>query len=158
VVLVTFVSSVHNPKIMLGMLVTGCRAERDADLPAPPSRQPRPKRVAEEVELVVGMVSAPIIILAEDDLRLRRMQRQPAVREPLLKGIPQRRGLRLASAMADRIIGIALEWDVGIVPRHPHVERIVEKEIGQEGADDPTLRCPSFSCDAAPVRHLHRCF
>src|SRR5208283_5230636 len=73
----------------LERFVAGCRAERDADLPSPPSRQPRPECIAEEVELMVGMVPAPIIILAEDNLRLLRMKRQPAFREPLLKGSPQ---------------------------------------------------------------------
>src|SRR5262249_54390364 len=32
----------------------------------PPPRQPRPEGVAEEVELLVGIVSAPVIILAVD--------------------------------------------------------------------------------------------
>jgi hypothetical protein len=37
--------------------------------------------------------------------------------------------------VADRIIGIALERDARMVPTHPHVECIVEKEIRQEGTD-----------------------
>ena len=71
--------------------VAGCRAERDADLPSSPSRQPRPEGVAEEVELMVGMVFAPVIILAIDDRCLLRMKRQPAFHKPLLKGFPQGR-------------------------------------------------------------------
>src|SRR5208283_5589140 len=81
------------PSDRLERFVAGRGAERDADRSAPPSRQPRPERVAKEVELVVRIVSAPIIILAVDDLRLLRMKRQSAVREPLLKSIPQRRCL-----------------------------------------------------------------
>src|SRR5215831_16366767 len=78
----------------LERFVTGRGAERNADSPAPPSRQPRPERVAEEVELVVAMGSASIIILTENDLRLLRMKRQPALGKPLFKGSLQRRRLR----------------------------------------------------------------
>ncbi len=60
--------------------------------------------------------------------------------------------------MANSIIGIALERDVRMVPLHPHVERIVEKEVSQDRANHPTLRRPSVSADKAPVRHLHRRF
>src|SRR6516162_6899791 len=55
-------------------------------------------------------------------------------------------------------IGIALEQYVREVPAHPQIERIVQKEVGQEGADDPALRRPSLSPDEAPIRHLHRGF
>ena len=85
---------------------------------------------------MVGMVSAPIIILAVDDLCLLRMKRQPAFHKPLLKCIPQRRCLLLTPAVADRVIGIALKRDAGMVPLHPLVERVVEKEIGQQRTDD----------------------
>ncbi len=54
----------------LESFVTGRWAKRDAHLSAPSARQPRPESIAEEVELVVGMASASIIILAVDDLRL----------------------------------------------------------------------------------------
>src|SRR5262252_5907900 len=49
------------------------RAEHDAEGTPPASRQPRPKGIAEEVELLVGVISAPVIILAVDDFRLLRM-------------------------------------------------------------------------------------
>src|SRR6516162_1559445 len=62
------------------------------------------------------------------------------------------------TTVTDRIIGIALEQYVREVPAHPQIERIVQKEIGQEGADDPALRRPSLSPDEAPIRHLHRGF
>ena len=61
------------------------RAERDPDSALPPSRQPRPKRIAEEVELLVGVVSAPVIILAVDDLRLCGMKLKPAFSKPLFQ-------------------------------------------------------------------------
>jgi hypothetical protein len=40
--------------------------------------------------------------------------------------------------VADRVIGVALEGNVRTGPAHPHVERIVEKEIRQEGANTKT--------------------
>ncbi len=66
-------------------LVADRGTERDADSTLPSSRQPRPKRIAEEVELPVRIVSAPVIIFAVDDLRLIRMKRQPTFSEPLLE-------------------------------------------------------------------------
>jgi hypothetical protein len=45
---------------------------------------PGTKRVPQEVKLLVAVVTAPVIILAVDDLRLLRMKLQTAVREPSL--------------------------------------------------------------------------
>ena len=54
----------------LECFATDCRIERDAE-PIPSARQPRPKRIAEEIELVVWIVAASIIVLAcTDDLPL----------------------------------------------------------------------------------------
>jgi hypothetical protein len=75
------------------------------------------------------------------------MQRQSAISKSRLKRGPQRHGLVFSATVANRIIGIALERYVREVPAHPHIERIVKKKIRQEGADDPTLRRPSFSPD-----------
>jgi hypothetical protein len=41
--------------------------------------------------------------------------------------------------VTDRIIGIALKQYVREVPAHPQIERIVQKEVGQEGADDRAI-------------------
>ena len=68
-----------------------CRgAEQDAECTPPASRQPRPERVAEKVERLVWVTSAPIFILAVDDFRLLRMKRQSAVSESPLKRCAQR--------------------------------------------------------------------
>ena len=81
-----------------------CRgAEQDAECTPPASRQPRPERVAEKVEPLVWVASAPIFILAVDDFRLLRMKRQSAVSEPALKRCAQRPRLLLTAAVADRI-------------------------------------------------------
>ena len=81
--------------------VADCGTERHADLSAPTSHQPRPERIAEEVELLVGIVSAPVIIFAVDDLRLLGMKHQPTFGEPLRKRLTQASCLRFAPAVAD---------------------------------------------------------
>jgi hypothetical protein len=84
----------------LESFVAGRRAEQDAEGTSPAPRQPQPERVAEKVERLVWVVSAPIFILAVDDFRLLRMKRQSAVSEPPLKRCAQRPRLRLTAAVA----------------------------------------------------------
>src|SRR5579863_7412149 len=98
------------------------------------------------------MVLTSTLILAIDDFRLVRMQRQSALSKPRFKSSPQRRGLVGTATVTNRVIGIALEQYVRKTPAHPQIERIVQKEISQKGADDPTLRRPSLSPDKAPIR------
>jgi hypothetical protein len=42
---------------------------------------------------------------------------------------------------------VSLERNVRMVPRHPYVERVMQKEIRQERANDPALRYASFPRD-----------
>src|ERR1700722_16500356 len=100
----------------LESFVARCWAERDTE-PVPSARQSRPKRVAEKIELLVTIGSAPVIILAVDNLRLLRMKRQSAFSEPSLKRCPQVPRLLLTATMADDIIGITLEADIRMVRR-----------------------------------------
>ena len=131
----------------LESFAAGRRTERNAE-PLPPARQPRPKRIAEKIEPVVWVVSASIIVLAIDDFGLIRMQRQRALREPLLQRCPQRPGLFFTATMADRIIGVSLERNVRMVPRHPYVER----EFPQLPCGTPlsrAMRLPFVICTGA---------
>jgi hypothetical protein len=80
------------------------------------------------------MISTSTLISAIDDFRLVRMRRQSAISKPRLKSSPQRCGLVLCAAVANRIVGIALEWYVREIPAHPHIERIMKKKIRQERA------------------------
>ena len=89
-------------------------------------------KVAKKVELKARMVFTSTFILAIDDFRLVRMQRQSALSKPRLKSSPQRRGLVFTTTVTNRIIGIALEQYVRKIPAHPQVERIVQKEIRQQ--------------------------
>ena len=122
-------------------------AERDAHPPVSFAHHPRPEHVAEKVEPKTRVIVASALILAVDDFRLLGMQRQSAVSKSSLKRRPQRRRLGLRTTVADRVIGVALERNVREVPGHPHVERIVEEEIGQKGADHPALWRPLLSTD-----------
>src|SRR5205814_8779538 len=89
--------------------------ERHADSSPPASRQPRPERIAEKVELLVGIVSAPVIILAVHYLRLLGMKRQPTFSEPLGKRCEQPSRLRFTLAVADGIVGLTFEVDNGLL-------------------------------------------
>jgi len=84
------------------------------------------------------MVASPVAILTVDSLCLLRMQLQLAPREPPLNGRFKPLGLSLTLAMHDDIIGIPLEGNVGILPSHPLIERIMQEKIGQQRAYDST--------------------
>src|SRR6266446_8899475 len=58
--------------------------------------------------------------------------------------------------MTNGVIRVALERDVRTPSRHPHVERIMQKQIRQDGAYDPSLRRPRHSRHDAAILHLHR--
>src|SRR3981189_3576708 len=58
--------------------------------------------------------------------------------------------------MTNGVIRVALERDVRTPSRHPHVERIMQKQIRQDGAYDPSLRRSRHARHDAAVLHLHR--
>src|SRR6516225_4472798 len=103
------------------------------------------------------MVLAPTLILAIDDFRLFRMQRQSAFRKPRRKSSPQCCGLVFITTVTDRIIGIALEQYVREVPAHPQIERIGRKRLARRGLMTPPcgvplsrpMRLPSAICIGA---------
>ena len=116
-----------------GRGIADCRAEIDEVLSPSILRPPRPECVAEKVELLVRVVTPSVVILAIDDLRLLRMQLQPAFSKPPLQHRLQPLRLRFAHAVAEDIISKALERDARMVFHHPPVERIVQEEIRQQG-------------------------
>src|SRR4029077_19071582 len=58
--------------------------------------------------------------------------------------------------MTNGVIRVALERDVRTPSRHPHVERIVQKQIRQDGAYDPALRSSRHSRHDAVIFQLDR--
>src|SRR5215831_18528201 len=98
------------------------------------------KLEAKKVKVDVREVAAPVHILAVDDLRLLRMQHQLAGREAVRNRTPECPRLLGALAMTDNIVRVPFERDVRKRSHHPRVERIVQKQVRQERADDPSLR------------------
>src|SRR5947199_344303 len=61
-----------------------------------------------------------------------------------------------ASAVADDIVRVPLEPDVGKAPSHPHVEDVVQKQIREAGTYHPTLRSSRCARHDATVLQLCR--
>jgi hypothetical protein len=73
------------------------------------------------------------------------MKRQSAVSQTRVQSCPKRHRLALGPAVANRVVSIAFERNFRKVPAHPNVERIVKKEVCQEGTDHPALRRSSLA-------------
>src|ERR1700676_497576 len=85
-------------------LIGNCRTEVDEELPCTILRSPWPKRVAQKIELLVGIRPSPIFILAIDHLRLLRMKLQSTFPQPRGYGCPNLLSFSFRSAMHDGII------------------------------------------------------
>src|SRR5712692_11825484 len=114
----------------LHRLVGNCGTEINEELSFAIFRSPRPKRVAQKIELLVGIRPSPVIILAVDDLRLLRMKLQPTVLQTNGYGRPNLLGFLFRSAMHDGVIGEPLKWYLRILLRHPPIKGIMQKQIG----------------------------
>src|SRR5712672_4018816 len=102
------------------------------------------------------IISLTVSIPAVDELRLLRMQNQPAGTETALQGAPQCPSLLGTSTMADEVVRISFEWDAGKVPHHPHVEGVVQEQIREARAYHPTLRSSRRTRYDAAILHLYR--
>ena len=100
------------------------------------------ERVTQKVKRHSRITPCPEIVLTINDLRLLRMKLQHALRESLLDRVFYPSRLPFAYTMRDNIVRIALKRNCGMLSPHPLVERIMEKKIGEQGADHPTLRRP----------------
>src|ERR1035437_1836256 len=116
------------------------RTEVDEVLAKSILRSPRLKTIAQKIELLVWVSPPPVVILAIDNLRLLRMKLQPALLHARGYRCPHLLRLRFCPAMHDRIVGIPFEWQIRILAPHPHVERIMQKQIRQQWRDDSALR------------------
>ena len=68
------------------------------------------------------------------------MQSQPDLFHPVPDRGHQSPGLAFGDAVHDHIVGITFEPDARILPVHPHIERVMQKQIRQDGTYDPALR------------------
>src|SRR5947208_1453267 len=128
----------------------------DASLRLHPHDLSGSKLEAEKVEVDVGEVASPVHVLAVDDLRLLRMQHQLAGRRAVRNWAPECARLRGALAVTNDIVRVSLEWDMRKGSHHPQVERVMQEQICQGGADDPALRRSRHSRHDATILHLHR--
>src|ERR1700691_4512507 len=111
-------------------LVGYCGTEVDEELSLAILRSPRPKRVAQKIELLVRIRPSPVLLLAIDYLRLFRMKLQPTLLQALGYGCPNLLGFPFRSAMHDGIVGETLKRQLRIPLRPPSIKRIVQKQIG----------------------------
>src|SRR3981081_2434984 len=58
--------------------------------------------------------------------------------------------------MTNSVIRVALERDVRKGSRHPHIERIMQKQIRQDGTYNPSLRSSRHSRHDPAVRQVDR--
>ena len=59
---------------------------------------------------------------------------------------------------SDDVVRVALEWNVRIGSRHPHVERVMQKQVRQQRTDYTSLRRSCGARNNAAVLHLLRRF
>src|SRR5688572_1419481 len=119
---------------------------------------PRPKREPQKVKRLVRVCPLPVGILAIDVLRLLRMQFQPTLLQPCRYPDTHQVRFPLCSAMDDDVVRIPLEWQMGPVAPHPEIERVVQKQICQQGADDSSLRSAFLTLQQISLFILRRRF
>ena len=59
--------------------------------------------------------------------------------------------------MADSVVGISFEGDVGVFPAHPEIEDIVKEEIRQQGAEHSPNAKGNFCFDRVIALDRSRC-
>src|ERR1700674_31171 len=124
----------------LGCLGADRRHEAHEEFSLPVLDPPRLEGVAQEVERYVFVLPVPIAVLAIDDPGFCWMKLQLAPLEPAMDGCQHLLGLRLALAVDDNVVGVPLELDPWELPPDPDIERIVQEHVGQQRAQDATLR------------------
>ena len=107
-----------------------CRIESAKQCVIPDTfHQTRPKTVPKKVKFDVRIGTFSLPVFAINDLRFRRMQFQVALRQSTLKGGFKGRGLGLGAAMDQPVISIPTPWELRVCPRHPQIERVVQKSV-----------------------------
>ena len=59
------------------------------------------------------------------------------------------------AAVHQPVIRIPTPWEIRMCPRHPEVERVVKKEIGQNWANHTALRRPAVSLHRGSILLYH---
>jgi hypothetical protein len=119
----------HGLTNRLCRLIADRRIETDKESTPAVLRSPRPKRIPQEIEFLLRRIPSPVIILTVNNLRLLQVQFQPTFSKTPLNRHPKTFRFGFAPTVTNPIIGISLERDLWIIPLHPLVERIMQKEI-----------------------------
>ena len=85
------------------------------------------------------MIASAIGVLTVDHLGLLWMEHQTAGGESSIQDPTQRQGLSFAAAVADNIVSVPFKRHAGKFPPQPHIERIVKKQIREQGTNITTL-------------------
>jgi hypothetical protein len=118
--------------------------EADEQLAASISGASRTKRVPEEIEPLVLVRAGAVCVLAVHDARLVQIELQTDLRQPRDDRVAHDLRLLPALAVQDLIIRIALKRHVRELPDKPHVQRVVQKDVGQHGRDRRALRAAAI--------------
>src|SRR5262249_43637870 len=86
------------------------------------------------------------------------MQFQPTLLQPCRYFDTHQVRFPLCPAMHDDIVRIPLERQMWPVSAHPHVECVVQKQIGQQGADHSSLRSAFLTLQQTSLFFLRRRF
>src|SRR5258706_3391589 len=78
------------------------------------------------------------------------MKFQSTVPQPFSDGRNHFLGFPLCPAVHDDIIGVPLKWHLSIVRRHPPLECVMQKQIGEQWADYAALRRTLRSWNQSP--------
>ena len=84
------------------------------------------------------------------------MQFQPDIDHPTTDRLPHPTGLAFGHAVDHHIIREPLELNARILPDHPEVEAIVQKDVGDQRGDRTPLRGPFHPGQSRSVGHQHR--
>jgi hypothetical protein len=101
----------------------------------------------EKVERDFWIITPTPIVLAVNDLGLRRMHLKSAHFQPRPRFDPEGFGFPLVPAMRQAVVSMATPWKVRAGPRHPEVKRMAREEIGWDWADHAPLRGSSCPLD-----------
>ena len=90
-------------------------------------RSPGPKRIPEEIELDVLVLSLPMNVLTVAHFGLFGMKLQTATFQALRQHLLHELRLLQTAAMDKPVIRVPAKWKLGEVSFHPPIERIVEE-------------------------------
>jgi hypothetical protein len=113
------------------------------------------QRLAQDIAALLGDRAPSVSIFARHPVCLGRMEFPMALRQPCGDTRLKPARWRFTLAMRAASIGIALERDGRVCPRHPGIERSMPEERRKDRADATALRPPLSPLDAGAVLALH---